>query len=189
MDLTKLSKAVFETAKTHGWHDEELPDETYLMLIITEIAEAVQADRNDRHADVAKFKEWQGNILPLSEETRTRRFNEDFEEYIKNTVEDELCDVIIRCLDLAALRGISMQYVDELLASDVESISEPFPVVMYHLCEELCLYKEALCEKLNLVVAVILVYCRQHDIDIDFFVDIKMRYNKLRPFKHGNKKY
>lgn len=25
--------------------------------------------------------------------------------------------------------------------------------------------------------------------DIDFFVEQKMRYNKLRSFKHGNKKY
>lgn len=184
MDLTKLSKAVFETAKTHGWHDEELPDETYLMLIITEISEAVQADRKDRHTDIDLFKALLGTYADDDVV-----FKYEFETHVKNSVEDELCDVIIRCLDLAALRGISMQYVDELLASDVESISEPFPVVMYHLCEELCLYKEALCEKLNLVVAVILVYCRQHDIDIDFFVDIKMRYNKLRPFKHGNKKY
>lgn len=184
MDLTKLSKAVFETAKTHGWHDEELPDETYLMLIITEISEAVQADRKDRHTDIDLFKALLGTYADDDVV-----FKYEFETHVKNSVEDELSDIIIRCLDLAALRGISMQYVDEFLASDVESISEPFPVVMYHLCEELCLYKETLCEKLNLVVAVLLVYCRQKDIDIDFFVDIKMRYNRLRPFKHGNKKY
>lgn len=188
MDLQKLSKEAFETAKAHDWHDEELRDETYLMLIITEIAEAVQADREDRHADAGLFNA-DVETLDMTDDYDRDVWKRDFEIYIKGTVEDELCDVIIRCLDLAALRGISMQYVDEFLASDVESISEPFPVVMYHLCEELCLYKETLCEKLNLVVAVLLVYCRQKDIDIDFFVDIKMRYNRLRPFKHGNKKY
>lgn len=56
MDLQKLSQEAFETAKAHGWHDEELPDETYLMLIITEIAEAVQADRKYFHANTGVIK-------------------------------------------------------------------------------------------------------------------------------------
>ena len=90
---------------------------------------------------------------------------------------------------MAALRGIPLQCVDELLASGANAITDPFPVVMYHLCEELTLYKKSLCEKLNVVIALIIVYCRQNGIDIDFFVEQKMRYNKLRSFKHGNKKY
>lgn len=184
MDLNKLSKEAFETAKAHGWHDEEFPDETYLMLIITEIAEAVQADRNNRHTDIDLFE-----ALLETYADDDAVFKYEFETHVKNSVEDELSDILIRCLDLAALHGISLKYVDELLAAGAKSVTEQFPVVMYHLCEELCLYKEALCEKLNLVVALILVYCHQKDIDIDFFVDIKMRYNRLRPFKHGNKKY
>lgn len=45
MNLNELRDCAYLTAKEHGWHDKELSDETYLMLIITEIAEAVQADR------------------------------------------------------------------------------------------------------------------------------------------------
>ena len=86
------------------------------MLIITEIAEGVQADRKGKHANVFKFKEWKGNILPLSGKNRIRRFKEDFEAYIKNSVEDELTDVVIRRLELAALRGIEFRYVDMLLS-------------------------------------------------------------------------
>lgn len=111
--------------------------------------------------------------------------------YLKYTdcVEFELSDILIRCLDLAALRGISLQYVDEFLAGGVNAITDPFPIVMYHLCEELTLYKECLCEKLNVVIALIIAYCRQNGIDIDFFVEQKMRFNKFRDYKHGNKKY
>ena len=185
MDLQQLSLQAFETAKAHGWHDEELPDETYLMLIITEIAEAVQADRKDRHADAARFKECMAAI----ERTGDDWFMTAFAEYIDGTVECELADIIIRCLDMAALRGISLQYVDEFLASSANAITDPFPVVMYHLCEELTLYKEVLIEKLNVVISIIIVYCRQNGIDIDFFVEQKMRYNKLREYRHGNKKY
>ena len=185
MDLEKLSQEAFETAKAHGWHDTEQPDETYLMLIITEIAEAVQADRKDRRADTARFKECMAAI----ERTGDDWFMTAFAEHIDGTVECELADILIRCLDLAALRGIPLQCVDELLASGANAITDPFPVVMYHLCEELTLYKKSLCEKLNVVIALIIVYCRQNGIDIDFFVEQKMRYNKLRSFKHGNKKY
>ena len=45
MNLNELKDRAYKIAKSHGWHDKELSDETYLMLIITEIAEAVQADR------------------------------------------------------------------------------------------------------------------------------------------------
>ena len=35
----------------------------------------------------------------------------------------------------------------------------------------------------------VIAYCKQKGIDIDFFVEQKMRYNKLKDYKHGNKKY
>lgn len=187
MDLQKLSQEAFETAKAHSWHDNELPDEHWLMLIITEIAEAVQADRKNLHANTDVFK----SLTPYNANVSysDTKFIHLFSIFIKNSVEDELCDIIIRCLDLAALRGISLQYVDEFLAGGVNAITDPFPIVMYHLCEELTLYKECLCEKLNAVIALIIAYCRQNGIDIDFFVEQKMRFNKLRDYKHGNKKY
>ena len=192
MDLNKLRDEAFEIAKAHGWHDEELPDETYLMLIITEIAEAVQADRKDKHADVAKFKEYQtyyGTFLP-SEEIRTIRFREDFEAYIKNSVEDELSDVVIRCLDLAGLRNIEFDYALKLMESGMKKVNKAFPVFMYECCADISNGSLAtLARRLNVIVAAIICYCKQQDIDIEFFIEQKMKYNRLREYKHGNKKY
>lgn len=338
MDLQQLSLQAFATAKAHGWHDTEQPDETYLMLIITEIAEAVQADRKNQYISKRNFapdleteEEWRpvvgyendyevsnlghvrskdmevwggksyyikkgrmlkpgksgtgyytcalrghtkkvcqmvaeaflfksnpndvvnhidgnklndnvGNLEYISSSQNNKHalvtglrhscLKIPFEDMvdisfrmkytnepcssiyesikdripvtlnaIKNIkqrkrhlkytdcVEFELADVIIRCLDLAALRGISLQYVDEFLANGVNAIIDSFPVVMYHLCEELTLYKEVLCEKLNAVIAIIIAYCQQKGIEIEWFVEQKMRYNKLREYRHGNKKY
>ena len=191
MNLNNLRDEAYSIAKANGWHDEELPDETYLMLIITEIAEAVQADRKDKHADVDKFKEYQtyyGTFLP-SEEIRTIRFREDFEAYIKNSVEDELSDMVIRCLDLAGLKKIDFRYADILLSEGAREVQIPFPELMYLACEEITCHGYNLTEKLNALVAGIIAYCNKKGIDIDFFVEQKMRYNKLRSFKHGNKKY
>ena len=192
MNFDELAQEAFATAKAHGWHDTEQPDETYLMLIITEIAEAVQADRKDKHADVAKFKEYQtyyGTFLP-SEEIRTIRFREDFEEYIKNSVEDELSDVVIRCLDLAGLRNIEFDYALKLMESGMKKVNKAFPVFMYECCADISNGSLAtLARRLNVIVAAIICYCKQQDIDIEFFIEQKMRYNQLREYRHGNRKY
>lgn len=192
MNLNELRDEAYSIAKAHGWHDEELPDETYLMLIITEIAEAVQADRKDKHADVDKFKEYQtyyGSFLP-SEEIRTIRFREDFEAYIKNSVEDELSDVVIRCLDLAGLRNIEFDYALKLMESGMKKVNKAFPVFMYECCADISNGSLAtLARRLNVIVAAIICYCKQQGIDIEFFIEQKMKYNKLRSFRHGNKNY
>ena len=49
-DLNKLRDRAYSIAKAHGFHEKEYSDETYLMLIITEISEAVNADRKGEHA-------------------------------------------------------------------------------------------------------------------------------------------
>ena len=47
MDLNNLRDEAYAIAREHGWHEQEHSDEHHLMLIITEMAEAVQADRKN----------------------------------------------------------------------------------------------------------------------------------------------
>lgn len=183
MDLQKLSQEAFETAKAHGWHDEELPDETYLMLIITEIAEAVQADRKGKHAYKDKF------LASLKPDDDGEMFSMLFEQYIKNSVEDELADIVIRCLDLAGLIGCDLLKVKTLLDRGMNKVKETFPEFMYRICQSLTDERETLHSRLDYCIACIIGYCKQKDIDIEWFIEQKMKYNKLRPFRHGNKKY
>ena len=157
----------------------------FIMLIITEIAEAVQADRKDKHADIAKFKEWQGNSLPLSEETRIRRFKEDFEAYIKNSVEDELADVVIRCLDLAGLRKVELPPI----RVGHSNIRMDFTAFCFNTVHVAAMTKVPLKERLENIIERIFVYCESKSIDIGWFIEQKMKYNRLRPYMHGGKKY
>ena len=185
MNLNELRDEAYSIAKANGWHEEEHSDEHWIMLVITEIAEAVQADRKNLHADIAKFNEWQGNSLPLSEETRIRRFIEDFEAYIKNTVEDELADIVIRCLDLAGLRGIN-------LSTPVKGtckIAMPFTEYAFNTCHVLTYTHVPLAERINNVIGRIIAYCEAEGIDLEWFITQKMKYNRLRPYRHGGLKY
>ena len=179
MNLNELRDEACSIATANGWHEEEHSDEHLLMLVISEIAEAVQADRKNLHADVEAFKNYEEII----------DFKENFERQIKNTVEEELSDVVIRCLDLAGLRGIDLHYADTLLSEGVKEVQVSFPELMYLACEEITCHGYDLTERLNALVAGIIAYCNQKDIDLDFFIRTKMNYNSLRGYHHGGKKY
>ena len=192
MNLNELRDEAYSIAKANGWHEEEHNDSHWLMLIITEIAEAVQADRKDKHADVDQFKEYQtyyGSFLP-SKETLEIRFREDFEEYIKNSVEDELGDVIIRCLDLCGVKGLDAYTVNVEFPSGMDGFTDR----MYFVCRQLTdriLTADSLTLGfvLSQTMSYIVEHCRRKGIDIDFFIRTKMNYNRLREYHHGGKKY
>lgn len=185
MDLNKLRDEAYSIAKANGWHEEKHSNEHMLMLIITEISEAVQADRKGHHANVEKFIE----NMADKDNVNDLWFLLTFSQNIKNTVEDELADVVIRCLDLAALRGIDFRHADMLLSEDTREVQVSFPELMYLACEEITYHGYDLAEKLNALVAGIIAYCKQKGIDLDFFIRTKMKYNRLRGYKHGGKKY
>ena len=185
MNFNELSQEAYAIAKAHGWHDEKLPDETYLMLIITEIAEAVQADRKDRHAADIPFKE----DVATFDVDDDLAWKDDFEFHIKNSVEDELCDIIIRCLDMSALRNCDLSLAKAVTDRNLLTVNDELPKFAFRMCWMLSDETDTLCSRLNYTIAAVIAYCKQKGIDIDFFVEQKMRYNKLRDYKHGNKKY
>ena len=90
MDLNKLRDQAYKSACEHGFHDETYSISHYLCLIISELMEAVEADRKRDHADMDAYEKSEGRIT----------FEENFVRHIKNTVEDELADACIRILDM-----------------------------------------------------------------------------------------
>ena len=180
MNLNELRDEAYSIAKANGWHEEEHSDEHCLMLIITEIAEAVQADRKNLHADVEAFKKYEEII----------DFKENFERQIKNTVEDELSDVVIRCLDLAGLRKFDLEEEVEALMEMVESIKEGSGFIdLCYALSGISTCDDSTEQKTIAIIAVVLKYCELTGIDLDFFIRTKMNYNRLRGYKHGGKRY
>ena len=51
MNLNELAKKAYENAKKKGFHDEKHTDGHWLMLVMCERAEAVEADRCGKRAD------------------------------------------------------------------------------------------------------------------------------------------
>lgn len=187
MNLNKLKEKVYKNAVAHGWHDEEYSDSHWLCLVIAELMEAIEADRNGEYAQVGKFKEWQGNSIPFSEETRIRRFNEDFEAYLKDTVEDELADACIRLLDYFGTKDITIDdsCADDEVLEDFSHIydGKTFTESVFDIVTSITRYE------IQIAFLKIFGLSKHRGIDIEWHILQKMKYNKFRPFKHGNKKY
>ena len=193
-DLNELRDKAYQCAVEHGWHEEKLSNEHFLCLVISELMEAVEADRKGKSAQVEKFKEWLGNSTPLTEETWSRRFNEDFEAYIKGCVEEELADACIRLFDLSGLNDINLGEIsmDELNDSYWFPYFS-FTEYMYYFTSQLCNPEEIYLRTLDNVVRSalkeILVFCVKRNIDIFWHIEQKIKYNQSRDYKHGGKQY
>lgn len=105
INLNELRDRAYKTACEHGFHDKELSNEHHLCLIVGELMEAVEADRKGKRADRESFKSSYEDEEPHDD----ANFKYCFEKYIKDTISDELSDAVIRLLDLAGLRGISLE--------------------------------------------------------------------------------
>ncbi len=98
--LNKLSKQVYENNKAKGFWEEDRLNSTLLMLCVSELGEACEADRKGRFANMSAF---QSDIANGSD------FADSFKANVKDTFEDELSDCVIRILDMCGARGIDLE--------------------------------------------------------------------------------
>lgn len=102
--LNNLSKQLHERAKAKGFWDEKRELGTLLMLVVSELSEAIEADRKNKHANIEQFN-IDRQSTPFHEKSATIKA---FEDHIKDTFEDEIADTFIRLFDLCGALGIDI---------------------------------------------------------------------------------
>lgn len=87
--LKQFMTKAYDNAKGKGLLKPDLDINQELMLIITEMSEAIQAHRHSRHGSIEDYNKWLG----VSEE-------QAYEESLEGTVESEFADVALRIMSL-----------------------------------------------------------------------------------------
>jgi len=106
--LNNAATQIHTAARNKGFWDSERETGTLLMLCVSELAEALEADRKDRYADLQSYEECE-KADDILEGDREAYMVSSFQSLIKDTFEDELADTVIRILDLCGARGIDLE--------------------------------------------------------------------------------
>ncbi|QBQ40314.1 nucleoside triphosphate pyrophosphohydrolase family protein [Sphingobacterium psychroaquaticum] len=111
--LNQLARRIFEDNQKKGFWDKELNIGEALMLITSELGEALEADRKGRHVKFEEFEqalERAGYCLEeFGVDHHYRLVSQIFLDLVKDTFEDEITDAMIRLFDLAGAMEIDIE--------------------------------------------------------------------------------
>lgn len=191
MEINKLKERAYNIALKHGWYDEERSMIERTMMVLTELCEAINADRNGKHADRERFESHMtGNSDCV--------FMTCFEQYIKDTVEDEFADAVIRILTIAGQEKATLSedvFSEEIISEGMRIAEDSRKNGFYNrvvtLPEELYLVAGPLLTSGpgEDMLFSLLVIAKSRGIDIEWHIEQKMKYNEFRPYKNGGKAY
>lgn len=193
IDFNALRDRAYKCACDHGFHNTELSNGHLLMLVITELSEAVEADRKGKYfKGISTFEHEFNRYYTLVDENK--RFECAFEKYVKDTVPDEMADAVIRLLDLTGLRGISLEFANGDIDDCIEDMAEAckdetFTESIYSI-STLPVRYDGIFDfptAVNDMILSIFGLAKHLDIDLLWHIEQKMRYNELRENKHGKK--
>jgi len=181
-NLNELSSAVYKDAMLHGLWKNNPSNEHFLMQTMVEISEAIQANTINKRADISIFKQ---NIAENNACQDNIWFDILFETDIKNTVQDELADVVLMLLSFCGYRRIYIDNHSVYQSYARLEYADIKPQTFEEFCFDLCklITDGCVIEPIYIVMA----YCERNNIDLAWHIEQKMKYNSTRA-DHNHKK-
>ena len=177
MNYNKLAEEAHENAVNHGFWDTKVSNEHCLMLTCTEIAEIIEADRNYRHARIGMFE----HALKDAES-----YEAIFEEYIKDTIEDEFADTFIRLCDLAGELEVDF---DKMNPCRYHRAFDRFTMTenAFGLVKGLSKGNISIHKRIQFGLDYLVGWSKCNEINLEWHVRHKMQYNEGRTALHRKK--
>jgi len=98
--LNEASQKIHKASKLKGFYEKPREIGTLLMLVVSELSEALEADRKNRYAS---------DMPTVLLHSDLDTFPEIFKGNVKDTFEDEIADAIIRLFDLCGYMNIDIE--------------------------------------------------------------------------------
>lgn len=194
-NLALIGIEIHKNAVNKGFWDEELPPSHYQGMIVSELGEMINAHRAGLITKV--------NLDELINETDDEKFKKRFEEEVKNNYEDEGADVVIRALDALANNGESemrthlvdtLSQMDKSLRAELEEKGKmetykelSMPSRVYYIIRTAGYMdiQRGLIGSLCHIITEMRLIAETLNFDLMKHIQVKMRYNEMRPYKHG----
>ena len=177
-NLNTLSIAAHDAAVEKGFWKARPSLSHCQALIFSEVCEGIEADRKGRHADVELFD----RRIAIGESECIGAF----ESHIKDTVEDELADTVIRILDLAG--SLELDFTRVSATTYFRQFHKfDFPENAYGFIKGFCNENIPIIRRIVWAIAYIEGWAEYEDFDLWWHVGKKMEFNATRPVLHGKK--
>lgn len=185
MERNLFAEKAHSNAVNHGFWKIIVSNEHYLALICTEIAEAIEADRQNKIADVDRFKK---SLVtsPFAKLMSKDKESAAFAQYIKHTIQDEFADIYIRLGDLAGKLGVDFTKMNPCKyyrAFDKFTFTENAFALIKGLCKD----KIAIEKRIQFAMDFVENWAKYEGIELEYFIGLKMNYNESREMLHGKK--
>lgn len=186
ISLTKKCKEQHERMKAKGFHDKDVSLPEIFGLIISEMCEAMEAERKGR---LASNQTYNFVLIRQTEE----EFISAFKGSIKDTVSDELADVFIRCMDAVGKynkEGNDIVLFNHCIKERVNQMKDSpntFAYYVYILSSWSTINEKTCCQHLMVMMELCAAIAIIHSIDLGKAIEAKIRYNETRGYKHGKK--
>ena len=187
--LNRYAKDCHERAVAKGFWDEPHSVGHYLMLVISELSEAVEADR------IGKWAKLDPDTIDTLQRIAGAPYAQEFLREVKDRVEDEIADAVIRLLDLLGWmlkdRALSEKEVETDLGVSAFYIAGEMTLAdaLWPILQEACCHCDMYAHRTAILYSIksLELLCNRLGIDLMAHIDLKLKYNETRPAKHGKK--
>lgn len=186
--LNRYAKDCHQRAVAKGFWDGKHTIYHYLMLALGELHEAIEADR------LGKWAKLDPDTIDTLQRIEGAPYAQEFLRLVKDTVEDEIADAVIRLLDLLGclLKGVELTQEEVNMvpaAYDNDTppnmLTDALFVVVSGSVYSISTDKEFI--SVLSPIKSLENLCDHLGIDLMTHIELKLKYNATRPALHGKK--
>lgn len=184
----ELIEIAYNNAKEKGFYDNGFDASEKGALIVSEIAEALEANRSGinfpKKSNLDKDKTIQ-LIDDVIKNEGIEQFKNVFLEEQKDSFEDEIADVYVRLFDMCGALGKRIEESSPYIILTDENKFSNWASSLFKTAS--FLDSEHGEEEIDILFASLNELCIHFNINIEKHIEFKMLYNSTRPIKHGKK--